>query len=182
MGYPGSRLAMADKTKDMVSGLASVEEKNETDGSTLFEANDKVSGLIPVEKNSKADGQPLFEANDKVNGLAPAEKSNKPDEHSLVEEKDQVNGLLPVKTDGEVSGHASFETITESQLQIHSSTKPRPELEIFGLAMLGGGRVMGTAHLYDYPWQELGKGTVVDVGGGVGLKSRSNHSHCPQVN
>jgi hypothetical protein len=47
-------------------------------------------------------------------------------------------------------------------------TVPRPELEIFGLAMLGGGRVFGTAHLYDYPWEDLADGTVVDVGGGVG--------------
>ena len=66
----------------------------------------------------------------------------------------------------------------------------RPELEVFGLAMLGGGMVFGAAHPYgtlvivwslgrfvaltelDYPWSELGEATVVDVGGGVG-KSRS---------
>lgn len=45
---------------------------------------------------------------------------------------------------------------------------PRPELEIFGLAMVGGGRVFGTAHLHDYGWAELGKATVVDIGGGIG--------------
>ncbi|KAL9583819.1 MAG: hypothetical protein Q9212_002492, partial [Teloschistes hypoglaucus] len=44
----------------------------------------------------------------------------------------------------------------------------RPELEVFGLAMLGGGQVFGAAHPYDYPWDKLGKATVVDVGGGVG--------------
>lgn len=44
----------------------------------------------------------------------------------------------------------------------------RPELEVFGLAMLGGGRVFGAAHPYDYPWEGLGKATIVDVGGGVG--------------
>lgn len=62
----------------------------------------------------------------------------------------------------------------------------RPELEVFGLAMLGGGMVFGAAHPYgelvlkwdqgkrgvltviDYPWGELGEATVVDVGGGVG--------------
>ena len=66
----------------------------------------------------------------------------------------------------------------------------RPELEVFGLAMLGGGMVIGAAHPYgmlvlvwglgpfavlteiDYPWSELGEATFVDVGGGVG-KSRS---------
>ncbi|EOD45656.1 putative o- protein [Neofusicoccum parvum UCRNP2] len=45
---------------------------------------------------------------------------------------------------------------------------PRPEHAVFGLAMLGGGRVFGNAHLYDYPWDRLGTATVVDVGGGVG--------------
>lgn len=44
----------------------------------------------------------------------------------------------------------------------------RPEHSIFGLAMLGGGRVFGQAHLYDFPWASLGSATVVDVGGGVG--------------
>ncbi|MCJ1432684.1 hypothetical protein MMC27_002041 [Xylographa pallens] len=44
----------------------------------------------------------------------------------------------------------------------------RPELGVFGLAMLGGGRVFGTAHIYDYPWESLGEATIVDVGGGVG--------------
>ncbi|PWY93216.1 S-adenosyl-L-methionine-dependent methyltransferase [Aspergillus sclerotioniger CBS 115572] len=55
----------------------------------------------------------------------------------------------------------------------HPTTFPprrRSELEIFGLAMLGGGRVFGRAHLFDYPWGALGpdSATVVDVGGGVG--------------
>ncbi|KAJ5476098.1 hypothetical protein N7475_001827 [Penicillium sp. IBT 31633x] len=44
----------------------------------------------------------------------------------------------------------------------------RPELGIFGLAMLGGGRVFGVAHLFDFPWESLGNAQVVDVGGGVG--------------
>ncbi|GAP82680.1 putative o- protein [Rosellinia necatrix] len=44
----------------------------------------------------------------------------------------------------------------------------RPEHSIFGLAMVGGGRVFGQAHLYDFPWASLGSATVVDVGGGVG--------------
>ncbi|OTA52207.1 S-adenosyl-L-methionine-dependent methyltransferase [Hypoxylon sp. EC38] len=46
----------------------------------------------------------------------------------------------------------------------------RPEHAIFGLAMVGGGRVSGQAHLYesDYPWASLGSATIVDVGGGVG--------------
>ncbi|PNH47456.1 hypothetical protein VD0004_g823 [Verticillium dahliae] len=44
----------------------------------------------------------------------------------------------------------------------------RPEHAIFSLAMVGGGRVFGRAHLHDFPWASLGAATVVDVGGGVG--------------
>ncbi|KAL9640082.1 MAG: hypothetical protein Q9164_000517 [Protoblastenia rupestris] len=44
----------------------------------------------------------------------------------------------------------------------------RPEHETFSLAMIGGGRVYGAAHPYDYPWEALGEATIVDVGGGIG--------------
>ncbi|KAL2812961.1 S-adenosyl-L-methionine-dependent methyltransferase [Aspergillus granulosus] len=44
----------------------------------------------------------------------------------------------------------------------------RPELDTFGLAMLGGGKVSGAAHAWDFPWSNLGDALVVDVGGGVG--------------
>ncbi|KAH7325589.1 S-adenosyl-L-methionine-dependent methyltransferase [Stachybotrys elegans] len=44
----------------------------------------------------------------------------------------------------------------------------RPEHNLFGLAMVGGGRVYAQAHLYDFPWQSLGNATVVDIGGGMG--------------
>ncbi|KAK6336861.1 hypothetical protein TWF718_009650 [Orbilia javanica] len=44
----------------------------------------------------------------------------------------------------------------------------RPEHAIFSLAMIGGGRVNGRAHLYDFPWSSLGNATIVDVGGGMG--------------
>ncbi|KAI0541762.1 S-adenosyl-L-methionine-dependent methyltransferase [Xylaria digitata] len=44
----------------------------------------------------------------------------------------------------------------------------RPELENFGLAMVGGGRVYSTPHVFDYPWKDLATATVVDVGGGQG--------------
>jgi hypothetical protein len=74
----------------------------------------------------------------------------------------------------------------------------RPELDIFGLAMLGGGRVFGVAHLFgmpqytvsgtepkhiltvraDFPWASLGKAQVVDVGGGVGMPSHSPSPKC----
>ncbi|CRK45149.1 hypothetical protein BN1723_016488 [Verticillium longisporum] len=45
----------------------------------------------------------------------------------------------------------------------------RPEHAIFSLAMVGGGRVFGRAHLHDFPWASLGAATVVDVGGGSPL-------------
>ncbi|TFY67302.1 hypothetical protein EVG20_g3987 [Dentipellis fragilis] len=48
------------------------------------------------------------------------------------------------------------------------STGPRPDLEIFNLAMIGGGRVFGPPLYGDYPWATLGPATVVDVGGGIG--------------
>ncbi|KIW05311.1 uncharacterized protein PV09_03836 [Verruconis gallopava] len=44
----------------------------------------------------------------------------------------------------------------------------RPELAIMGLAMIGGGRVFGSAHVHDFPWASLGNSLIVDVGGGVG--------------
>ncbi|KAI0103343.1 S-adenosyl-L-methionine-dependent methyltransferase [Nemania sp. FL0031] len=49
-----------------------------------------------------------------------------------------------------------------------TSIVKRPEHSIFGLAMVGGGRVFGQAHLYDFPWGSLGPATIVDVGGGMG--------------
>ncbi|KAK2834889.1 hypothetical protein FQN49_006815 [Arthroderma sp. PD_2] len=44
----------------------------------------------------------------------------------------------------------------------------RPELNNFALAMAGGGKASGAAHAFDFPWEDLGDGLVVDVGGGVG--------------
>ncbi|KAL2050988.1 hypothetical protein ABVK25_008734 [Lepraria finkii] len=46
---------------------------------------------------------------------------------------------------------------------------PRPELDTFSLAMVGGGKVSAASDPFDYPWRDLPQGaTVVDVGGGVG--------------
>ncbi|KAJ5422999.1 hypothetical protein N7445_011107 [Penicillium cf. griseofulvum] len=55
--------------------------------------------------------------------------------------------------------------------QDDSMVGPRPELDYFAKAMTGIGRVSSTAMIYDYPWDTLGNGTVVDVGGGVGTHS-----------
>lgn len=45
---------------------------------------------------------------------------------------------------------------------------PRPEKALFNLAMVGLGRGTEQYHVLDFPWQCLGNGTVVDVGGGIG--------------
>ncbi|KUI69008.1 Demethylsterigmatocystin 6-O-methyltransferase [Cytospora mali] len=93
-----------------------------------------------------------------------------------LEESTSVNCLLKGSDleEGKPGGSNAYpgpfgvvlKTSTEGRLpddKVH-----RPEHEIFGLAMLGGGRVFGQAHLYDFPWASLGNATVVDVGGGVG--------------
>ncbi|PKY04557.1 S-adenosyl-L-methionine-dependent methyltransferase [Aspergillus campestris IBT 28561] len=56
----------------------------------------------------------------------------------------------------------------------------RPELQLFSVAMVGGGRVTTRTHVEDYPWQDLGHATVVDVGGGVGgfMLELSKRYHC----
>jgi hypothetical protein len=46
---------------------------------------------------------------------------------------------------------------------------PRPEEELFQLGMAGLGRGTGQYHAQDFPWKRLGSGTVVDVGGGIGM-------------
>ncbi|KAH8090989.1 S-adenosyl-L-methionine-dependent methyltransferase [Cristinia sonorae] len=61
-----------------------------------------------------------------------------------------------------------FEWLEQAQVQPDGTTKQRRELPAFGLAMLGGGRALGVPLYRDYPWQDLGAATVVDVGGGVG--------------
>ncbi|KAI9674799.1 MAG: hypothetical protein M1817_001703 [Caeruleum heppii] len=63
-----------------------------------------------------------------------------------------------------------------------TETKARPELEIMGLAMVGGGRVTGKAHIFDFPWSSLGAGTVVDVGGGVGGLTLQLSQQYPSLN
>lgn len=65
---------------------------------------------------------------------------------------------------GGVAGAALPAPTTNGVEMVH-----RPLFDIFGLAMVGGGRAAGAAHFFDFPWAELGPGaTIVDVGGGVG--------------
>ncbi|KAI0930163.1 hypothetical protein AcV5_006947 [Taiwanofungus camphoratus] len=62
-----------------------------------------------------------------------------------------------------------WEYFEEGVRQPDGTVTARPELEIFNLAMLGGGRVQEVPLYADYPWEALGTSTVVDVGGGVGM-------------
>ncbi|MCJ1283722.1 hypothetical protein MMC26_003053 [Xylographa opegraphella] len=98
----------------------------------------------------------------------------------------QVAGALPKAMRDTIKGHSS--KVNETAFNIsHQTTDSffewmetkvpsedgkslvgRPELPYFSSAMVGVGRVSSTALIYDYPWSSLGKGTVVDVGGGVG--------------
>ncbi|KAF7593899.1 hypothetical protein BBP40_010601 [Aspergillus hancockii] len=71
-----------------------------------------------------------------------------------------------IETGGHYPGIPSL--VLEPQAPGEDGLVARPELEIMGLSMVGGGRVFGTAHVYDFPWASLGKALVVDVGGGVG--------------
>ncbi len=45
----------------------------------------------------------------------------------------------------------------------------RLEIENFGRAIFGAGEVFGSPLGFDDYWNELGKATVVDVGGGIGI-------------
>ncbi|KAI1261349.1 S-adenosyl-L-methionine-dependent methyltransferase [Xylariaceae sp. FL1019] len=90
-----------------------------------------------------------------------------------LEEEVSVDDIRTGKnsTDGGISAYPG---VFGSELQNacenakDSQLTKRPEHKIFGLAMVGGGRVTGEAHLYDFPWASLGSATVVDIGGGVG--------------
>ncbi|KAI0789403.1 S-adenosyl-L-methionine-dependent methyltransferase [Abortiporus biennis] len=67
-----------------------------------------------------------------------------------------------VKTESESINQTAF------QETIGSKMVPKPESELFGLAMVGVGNVQGPPLHSDYPWADLGNATIVDVGGGVG--------------
>lgn len=56
--------------------------------------------------------------------------------------------------------------------KLSEETASRPEKDQFHLAMAGVGRGSEQYYIHDFPWQRIGNGTVVDVGGGIG-KSHS---------
>lgn len=47
----------------------------------------------------------------------------------------------------------------------------RDDTQMYNLYLAGNSKSLGSPHLYDFPWKELGGGLVVDVGGGVGKLS-----------
>ncbi len=109
-----------------------------------------------------------------------------------LEETITVDDLLAGRN-GSNGGPSPYEGVFGSQLEKAVQGRAghdliaRPELEIFGSAMVGGGKATGLAHCYgkrvnrdffpflvyltalpDFPWDSLGPATVVDVGAGVG--------------
>ncbi|KAK4186762.1 putative methyltransferase [Podospora australis] len=92
-----------------------------------------------------------------------------------LEEKVKVSDLMVPGRNGPGGSTSSYpgcfgQTLQETIASAadKNALVPRPEHALFGLAMLGSGRVYGRAHLFDFPWSELGNATVVDVAGGVG--------------
>ncbi|KZT63930.1 S-adenosyl-L-methionine-dependent methyltransferase [Daedalea quercina L-15889] len=70
-----------------------------------------------------------------------------------------------------LDGYSAFQTdltfwefLEMGVQQADGTITPRRELELFSLAMLGGGRVPAPPLYADYPWASLGSATVVDVG------------------
>ncbi|KAI0164271.1 putative O-methyltransferase [Hypoxylon sp. FL1284] len=45
---------------------------------------------------------------------------------------------------------------------------PRDDTKLYNLYLAGNSKSLGSPHLYDFPWKDLGAGLIVDVGGGVG--------------
>ncbi|KAI1140497.1 putative O-methyltransferase [Hypoxylon sp. FL0543] len=45
---------------------------------------------------------------------------------------------------------------------------PKDDAKFYNLYLAGNSKSLGSPHLYDFPWKELGNALVVDVGGGVG--------------
>lgn len=63
---------------------------------------------------------------------------------------------------------------TSPQAKTGEELVHRPEIQLFGRAMFGAGKVFSSPLVYDYPWNELGDATVVDVGGGIGTSIHPN--------
>ncbi|KAI0917518.1 hypothetical protein AcW1_007303 [Taiwanofungus camphoratus] len=62
----------------------------------------------------------------------------------------------------------SFWDWLESGIKLPYGRQTRPELEMVSKGFVGQGRAQATSVYYDFPWQSLRSGVVVDIGGGVG--------------
>ncbi|EPT04774.1 hypothetical protein FOMPIDRAFT_1027546 [Fomitopsis schrenkii] len=75
-----------------------------------------------------------------------------------------------------------WEFLEQREGKPDAAGRPSRGLEIFSLAMVGGGRVHAPPLYADYPWAALGKATIVDVGGGVGGMSLELAKRFPDLN
>ncbi|KAL2839749.1 S-adenosyl-L-methionine-dependent methyltransferase [Aspergillus pseudoustus] len=93
-------------------------------------------------------------------------------------------GAVPGKVDTAATAlrRTNYPGIPGEEDGTKQSTGPRPELALFSMAMVGGGRVTARSHVEDYPWHELGHETVVDIGGGVGGFMLELSQKYPQLN
>jgi hypothetical protein len=81
---------------------------------------------------------------------------------------------------GDDGAHGSSK-ITGRASILSDEMVPRPEKALFNLAMAGLGRGTEQYYMHDFPWKYLGRGTVVDVGGGIGrshIEFRSMRALC----
>ncbi|KAL4250249.1 Mitogen-activated protein kinase [Abortiporus biennis] len=85
---------------------------------------------------------------------------------SVKTESESINQTAFQETIGSKS--TFFEWLEEQITLPDGTVVPKPESELFGLAMVGVGNVQGPPLHSDYPWADLGNATIVDVGGGVG--------------
>ena len=148
-GYPGKYVDARSEPNAFNHGTRSTVDDDPL--STIINALSTINSAVSVISNSASaidDAAPLTKSavSAATNGTTSA-----------------ANNATPV-----ANGVARKDAVTNGSFGEQKATRPRAELEVMGLAMLGGGRVFGAAHIFDYPWHELGNGTVVDVGGGVG--------------
>ncbi|KZT06657.1 S-adenosyl-L-methionine-dependent methyltransferase [Laetiporus sulphureus 93-53] len=70
--------------------------------------------------------------------------------------------------DGIGTDQTAWEYLEEEVKGPDGVLAPRPSLELWSLAMVGGGHTFASGIYNDYPWEALGSSTIVDVGGGAG--------------
>ncbi|KAI0885554.1 putative O-methyltransferase [Annulohypoxylon maeteangense] len=82
---------------------------------------------------------------------------------------DWMNEKVPLSRAGEkASPGAARGFYKEVEPSPDEELVPRDDTKTYNLYLVGNSKSLGSAHLYDFPWKELGNALVVDVGGGVG--------------